>query len=443
MKREAEAKLRASLADRTRNHVIIVEGAGQVGKSYMVDHVLGSQPLPYLAYDLEKERKLKRRIDETADFNDFKALMEDQYGLKQGSILFLDEAQECRKLAQYVKSFKEDWPGIRVILTGSSMNRFFSKDTRIPVGRSRSIAVFSFSFSEFVEYVKGEEMAELLRSAPESVPPSRHRMMLELYERYMLTGGYPEAVIAYQNGEPYFEVIDEIMAGLDEDFQRKEAVEPGLFNEIIRGVANHIGSPSKYSHFDATKYMAKKVVESMKGWHIVLEVTPLALDPQRSGFLPKRYLHDIGVVNRRRSLAVPSISILNTVDPLLRTPLGGLFENAVLLSLVKSESARYSVGTWKKGKNSDIECDFIMDAPQLGVKIPIECKAALNVQRKHYKNIIHYLRLTGQKFGIVVSAAPLETIIIEDKFMIMNIPIYLADKGNIITYFKAVQKSGK
>jgi predicted AAA+ superfamily ATPase len=434
MKREIEAKLQAMLADNTRNNVIVVEGARQVGKSYMVDNVLKSQNLPYLSYDLEKNQKLRRQIDETEDFSDFKALMVDQYGVKKGSILFIDEAQESKNLANYVKSLKEDWKDIRVILTGSSMNRFFSKDTRIPVGRTRSITVFSFSFSEFVEYIKGEDPADFLRSAPADVPLSRHKMMLELFDRYMLVGGYPEAVIAYKNGEPYFDIIDEIMAGLEEDFQRKEEYQPELFRDIVRGVSNYIGSPSKFSHFDTTRYHAKKVMAAMKGWHIVVEVEQYAFDPQKSNFLPKRYLHDIGVVNRKRALAVPSISILETVDQVLRTPLGGLFENAVLLNLVKGESTRYSVGTWKKGKNTEIEVDFVMDVPESGVKIPIECKAALKLRSKHFKNIIHYLKLTGLNFGVVVSAAPLETITIGDQITIMNIPVYLASKENIKTY---------
>ncbi len=436
MKREIEGKLHALLTDDSQSNVIIIEGARQVGKSYMVNHVLDSQNKPYLSFDLEKNKKLRRQINETEDFTDFQALMKDQYGLKTGSILFLDEAQESKILANYVKSFKEDWPDIRVILTGSSMNRFYSKDTRIPVGRSRSITVFSFSFSEFVEYIKGEEPADFLRSAPGNVPASRHRMMLALFDQYMVVGGYPEAVIAYKNGKPYFEIIDEIMAGLEEDFQRKEEYEPELFREIVRGVANYIGSPSKLTHFDTTKYRAKKVIDAMRGWHIVLEVEHYSLDPQKSDFLPKRYLHDIGVVNRRRSLAVPSVSILETVDPVLRTPLGGLFENAVLLNLVKGESARYSVGTWKSGKSSDIEVDFVMDVPELGVKIPIECKAALTLKSKHYKNLLHYLRLTGQKFGAVVSAAPLEKINTADQITIMNIPVYLANKENIKDYYE-------
>jgi predicted AAA+ superfamily ATPase len=444
MKREIEGKLRDMLADDARNNVIVIEGARQVGKSYMVNSVLESQPLPCFSYDLEKEKKLRRRIDETEDFNDFKTLMTDQYGLKKGGILFFDEAQESIKLAQYVKSFKEDWRGVRVILTGSSMNRFFSEQTRIPVGRTRGLTVFSFSFSEFVRYIHGEELADFLRSAPEAVPASRHRWMLEIFDRYMVVGGYPEAVIAYKNKDAYFEIIDEIMAGLEEDFQRKEDTQPQLFGEVVQAIANYIGSPSKLSHFDTTKYRAKKVLDAMKGWHIVLEVEPYSLDPQRSGFLPKRYLHDIGVVNRKRSLAVPSVSILETVDPVMRTPLGGLIENAVLLNLVAGESPRFNVGTWKKGKNSDVEVDFMIDLPGQNIKIPAECKAATKVKSKHYKNVLHYLRLTGQRFGVLVSAAPMEKIVIDNRFTIINLPVYLATKENIKKYYqRAVDAAGK
>ncbi len=442
MKREIEEKFHAMLSDKSSNNAIIVEGARQVGKSYMVTAALNAQNRTSLSFDLEKEKKLRRLIDGTEDFADFNDLMRDQFGLKAGSILFFDEAQESGNLANYVKSFKEDWSDIKVILTGSSMNRFFNEKTRIPVGRTQSLTVCGFSYSEFVEYVNGEELARFLRSAPKKVSGSRHKLLLELFDAYMVVGGYPEAVIAYKNGEAYYDILDEITAGLEEDFQRKEEYEPQLFRNVMQNVANHIGSSSKYTHFDATKYQAKKIIEAMKGWHIILEVDPHSFDPHKSSFLPKRYLHDIGVVNRKRSLAVPSISIIETIENVHRTPLGGLFENAVLLNLIKGETARYSVGTWKKSKSADIEVDFVMDAPGFNAKIPIECKAALKLKNTHYKNILHYLNITGMNFGVVVSAAPLETIINDGKITVMNIPIYLADKENIKAYYKQCIENG-
>jgi len=131
---------------------------------------------------------------------------------------------------------------------------------------------------------------------------------------------------------------------------------------------------------------------------------------------------------------MPSISILKTVDPILRTPLGGLFENSLLLNLINGKSTGYKVATWKKGKGSDIEVDFIFEIPEQKLKIPIECKASLLIKTKHYKNILYYLKLTKQKFGILVSAAPFQKIIISDEITILNIPIYLANAENIKAY---------
>lgn len=437
MKRELFGKLQALVTDTASRETIIIEGARQVGKSYLVNDVLAATDIPSCSFDLEKDIRFRRDIDKTVDFSDFLALLQDKYNIKEQKILFIDEAQESKQLAFYVKSFKEDWPGMKVILTGSSMNRFFSKDVRIPVGRTRSLCMFSFNFSEFIQYLHGDDLADFLRSAPTDIPPSRHQFLLENFDSYMLTGGYPESVIAYKKGDNYYEIIDEILATLEEDFSRKETCQPELFSEIINGVANNIGSPSKYTHFDTTKYYAKQLVYAMRNWHIILEVEQSSLDPLRSNFLPKRYLHDLGVINRRRSLIIPEISIIDTVSPILRTPLGGMFENAVLLGLLAGESAKYSLGTWKKD-GSKIEVDFVLDLPELRIKVPIESKAATKLKKKQYKNISHYLKLTEQKIGILVTAAPFQIIDPGDGTTIINVPIYLASRKNIKAYCRAL-----
>lgn len=438
MKRELFGKLQAFISDIDRRETIIVEGARQVGKSYLVNDVLSATDLPSISFDLEKDKRFRRDIDKTVDFADFLALLQDRYNVNNAKVLFIDEAQESKQLASYVKSFKEDWPEMKVVLTGSSMNRFFSKDVRIPVGRTRSLCVFSFNFSEFVQYVHGRDLADFLRSAPTKIPPSRHQFLLENFDSYMLTGGYPESVIAYKAGGNYYDIIDEILASLEEDFSRKETYQPELFSEIINGVANNIGSPSKYTHFETTKYYARQLIHAMCSWHIILEVEQNSLDPLRSHFLPKRYLHDLGVINRQRSMVIPEISILNTISPILRTPLGGMFENAVLLGLLAGESAKYRVGTWKKGE-SKIEVDFILDLPEPRMKVPIESKAALQIKKKHYKNIRHYLKLTEQKVGVVVSAAPFQVIKLNDGINVVNIPIYLASRKNIEAYCRELK----
>lgn len=73
----------------------------------------------------------------------------------------------------------------------------------------------------------------------------------------------------------------------------------------------------------STKCAIKRIITNMTAWHIVMEVIQKSLDPLRHHFLPKRYLHDLEVINHCRNIAIPEISILNTLNPILRTPLGG------------------------------------------------------------------------------------------------------------------------
>ena len=435
MNRDIEPVLAGMLNDARQREVILVEGARQVGKSTLVNHVLADMDCAFVAVDLEKDRQTARLIDKTRDFSDFRALMKDRCGLTEdGSILFIDEAQECPVLAGYVKSFKEDWDGVRVVLTGSSMHRLFGKECRIPVGRTRSLCVYPFSFPEFLRCLGHTELAEITGASPTSVEPARHAYLLELYDRYLHVGGYPEAVKAMAAGEPPEPVIDEILGTLQDDFSRKEDYDPSLFEDTLRAVANHVGSPSKYTHLDTTKYRAKQVMTAMRAWHLVIEVHPQSLDPQHSDFLPKRYLHDLGVVNRLRSMAVPSLSLIATLDPPLRTPLGGLFENAVLLGLLEASSAKKKVGTWRKGARSAVEVDFVMDAVEIGLKIPIECKAALAVRRRHAESVVDYLRTTRQPLGLLVTAAPLGVVYRGEDCCVLNVPAYLATRSNMVRY---------
>ncbi len=438
MKRDIEPTLAEMLRDRTCHDVILIEGARQVGKSYLVNDVLKSLGRPFVAIDLEKDRKLARMIDQTEDFEDFKTLMQDQRGLTgNGSVLFLDEAQECPVLARYVKSFKEDWEGVRVVLTGSAMNRLFTADTRLPVGRTRSLCIYPFSFCEFLRFLGQTELADLVHAGESSIPASRHERLLMFYDQYLHTGGYPEAVKAKAGGATPETILDEIMGTLQDDFARKEHYAATLFADTIRAVANHVGSPSKYTHIDATKHHAKQVLAAMRAWHLVLEVQPQALDPQHSDFLPKRYLHDLGVVNRYRTLAVPPLSLLRTLDPPLRMPLGGLFENAVLLNLLEGQSARKQVGTWRKGAQSTVEVDFVLDVEGLGLRVPVECKAALAVRPRHADSVVEYLKATRQRFGVVVSAAPFGVVQHQADWRVLNVPIYLATRRNVARYAEA------
>lgn len=434
MKRDNFNKLKNLVTDFSNPQTIMVEGARQVGKTFLVNSVLDSLDVKIQRFDLEKESTLRQKIQATEDFEDFKNLMEDQYGVRSNSILYLDEAQESLKLASYIKSFKEDWSEVKVILSGSSMNRFFSKETRIPVGRYQSFFVQGFSFPEFLRFISGEEIADFVKSAPAKVSSSRHEMLLKYYDEYLKVGGYPEAVKAYLKKGDFRAVISEITASMAEDFGRKEDFEVSTYEKVIKAISNNLAMPSKLTHIDEKKYLTEKILTSMKLWHVIHEVELHSFDPKHSNFLPKRYLHDVGLASQKRTLATPELSLAETIDPKLRTPIGGLVENALLISLLEGRTVSEKIGTWKKRSSSDIEVDFVIPVNSSNERIPIECKASLKFKNSHAKNVRHYLNGTNGKFGVVVSGAPIEKKTFDDEITVLNIPVYLATRDNIESY---------
>ena len=179
--------------------------------------------------------------------------------------------------------------------------------------------------------------------------------------------------------------------------------------------------------------VVKKLIEALRSWHVVIEVEQHPLNPMSGKYLPKRYLCDIGLLSLNRSTVVPRISLLHTVDGQLRSSLGGLFENAVVLNLLEGQGAHKKIHTWKKDAQSSVEVDFVVESVDERGTIPIECKAAKKLSRKHCSGVIEYLMRTHQKKGVVVSCAPYQELKIQG-VTIVNVPVYLATRANILKY---------
>ncbi len=58
----------------------------------------------------------------------------------------------------------------------------------------------------------------------------------------------------------------------NEDFLRIENLKSYLFLDALKGVANHVGDPSMYTHIAGNNYAAKKVIQKLLEWSLILEV---------------------------------------------------------------------------------------------------------------------------------------------------------------------------
>lgn len=407
--------------------ILLIRGARQVGKTYAVETVLDQTKRPSIRINLERDLVFRNKIDKSEDFDEFTFLLKSDFGFDPDveQIVFIDEAQESEKLGAYVRFMKEEWKNKKVILTGSSTTRLFKKKQRVPVGRFASLKVSPFSFEEYLRFLNRDALLEEInQSSKKRLSELIHEQLLKDYDRYLAIGGMPQVLEAVKNGENYESVRTALILSQKEDFISKTKIEDSsLFDDCLFAVANHVGSPSKYTAIGSSYHRAREIMSIMVNWLLILEVWRQGMDPNKGDYLPKRYLYDIGVLRHYQNRPFRNISILDAAQPDLRTHLGGIFENALLITLEGRYFRQGHITTWKRSQTTPHEVDFIIRKD--GQYIPIECKASLRVTNRSFVNVIRYLELSRQDRGYVVSAAPYQ-VFDTKKFKLINLPAYMA-----------------
>ncbi len=410
--------------------VLLVEGARQVGKTWIVQHALRNTSKPTYEINLERDSLLRAEIDECGDFHEFQDLLQDRLGFQRGSnsVFFVDEAQESRNLGRFVRFMKEEWEKTTTILSGSTLRRLFRPDVRYPVGRVRRLVLWPFAFSEFLIAGQKKHLAQEILSPPILISGKRHQMLLSLYNRYLETGGLPVIVRASFAGEDYRTIRARIIADYEQDFIR-------IFGEqlidtvkaCMRSVANFVGGVSKNTTVvpSATTQINARINEifdRLEGWHLIIRSDQKGPSPQGSHkYLPKRYLFDTGILRHLRESAVPSIDVMHTLSTAARTPLGGILENQIAIDIMRFFD---DVTGWKKS-SAGTEIDFVLKQEE--DCIPIECKASLSIDKRHLKGLLDYMNLFSLPRGIIVSFASPASITVGDK-TVQTVPAYLSER---------------
>lgn len=413
-------------SDELHKNVLLIEGARQVGKSYMVTETLKAyKDRRPVTVNLEEALLIRERIDKCSEFSDFELVLREycDFEPSPGSILFIDEAQESHQLGFFVRFMKEKWEHTTVILTGSSMTRLFGK-ARVPVGRVEYLRVYPYTFDEFLKALDKEHLLQT-KVYPFQVSEMQHIRLLELYDEYLEVGGLPSVVSSYakQQSGKYEQLRQEIYISQKDDFYRKvEGVKSHLFEATVKAVARNLASPFKLTSITDNHRDAKLAFEQLALWHIVLLCDQHGVSPT-STYAPKAYLYDVGLAKAMRESSLPKIFLEETTDQSLRTALGGLVENAVYLSLLSGKGFLHAPTGWKKDPKNPVEVDFIYKASK--TVLPIEVKASRRSHKKFTSSLFDYLRIHGLRKGVLVSAAPFKIESV-DGIEIVHLPVYYA-----------------
>jgi predicted AAA+ superfamily ATPase len=386
--------------------VLILAGARQVGKTTLIQETLHGRP--QLLLNLEEHPSFADTIDTFENFNQFEAYLKEVHRFDhQKQVLIIDEAQQSLKLGSFVRFMKEKWQSATVILTGSAINELHLETYRRPVGRETYLDLWPLLFTEFLQALGQDSLVTALEKFElgDTLPNSTHERLLEMMDQYLNVGGLPEVVTYFIKGKDYKKLRRDIFKSYEDDFIRYFSLEDvNLFKRCVDAVAANAGSPSKDTQavrLDAPGY--KKVAAifaRLEKWKLLIKCEQVGLKPEKNKAHPKRYLYDVGVLADLRLKGLQTLSLKDLSHPVLRTPLGGIIENYLAISLTDQFEEIFGIKL-----SSQAEIDFAIKRG--GIVTPIEVKINQRFKLNHLTSVTSYLdRMSTKGFAILFYGGP-------------------------------------
>ncbi len=181
---------------------LLLRGARQVGKTYIIDHFGQIHFQNVVKINFEQQREF------IACFNTLypEKILQLIYAIsgqsvKPGStLLFLDEIQECPQAIVALRYFYEQLPQLHVVAAGSLLEFTLNQpDFRMPVGRVQSYYLKPLSFREFLICCGKSSLVEYIQSITlhTGIDFVIHEQLLTHLKEYLVLGGMPAVIKNY------------------------------------------------------------------------------------------------------------------------------------------------------------------------------------------------------------------------------------------------------
>jgi predicted AAA+ superfamily ATPase len=407
---------------------LILQGARQVGKTWLLKH-FGASEFDNVAYfNFEEQPDLKQFFESTKDVQRILqnlSLVHGQAILPQKTLIIFDEIQECNEALNTLKYFCENAPEYAVASAGSLLGVALSRGSSFPVGKVDFLQVNPISFAEFLSAADGK-LFSYLESIDqiEPIPDIFFNPLVDKLKMFFICGGMPEAVVALlekQDVERTQQVLQNIINAYALDFSKyAENKEVPKINHLWSSIPSQLARDNKKFLYQAVRQGARaREYEDALLWlshaglvHRIFRISkpgvPLSAYDDLSAF--KLYLIDVGLL-RRLSLLDPIA--VREGNRLFTEFKGALTENYVLQHLIAHFEGfpRF----WTSGNQAEV--DFLIQAKN--EIIPIEVKADENV---HSKSLTIYNNLYQPPVRIRYSLKNLRK---DDG--LLNIPLFMID----------------
>lgn len=389
LQRKIEEDIKAYLSSDS-NKMMIIDGARQVGKSFIIRQV-GKQLFPnYIEINMEADKLGDRVFAEAKTVRDFYLALSIVAGDKMKdrgtTLVFIDEIQTYDHLLTLVKFLMEDHR-FTYIASGSLLGVTLKKAQSIPIGSILRKHMYPLDFEEFLwANGVGNSMISALKEAFEkqmSMPTGIHDKMMSLFRSYLLTGGMPDAVntfISTQNIVETRQIQDDIHELYADDAAKyeRESVRKLQIMRIYRMIPSNMENKKKRIVVkDIEGKSGKRMADYLDEFEylissgVALEVKAISKPSyplvQNSGKnLLKLYLNDVGLLTG----VLYGTNVMPILKDVASVNLGSVYESVVAQELRAHGHELFYYDNKKLG-----EVDYLIDDQQHLSVVPIEVKS--------------------------------------------------------------------
>ena len=373
-----------------KKRMLVVSGARQVGKSYIIREVGMRLYSNFIEVNMEEDKQSNRLFENARTVEDFMIALSTIAGAKmkdsEKTLVFIDEIQAYSHLLTLAKFLVEDGR-FTYIASGSQLGIALKTTQSIPIGSIELLSMYPLDFEEFlIANGVGELLINEMRrkfEAKEALNESLHMKVMDYFRKYLLVGGMPSAVNTYLS-EHNMVSVRNIHRDISLLYKNDAAkYESELLRKLkIQRIYDMV--PSNLEK--VKKRIVAKDIELKKGKRmadyqdefeylissgITLEVQAISKPSyplvENSGKnLLKLYMSDIGLLT--------GILYHNDVLPIMNDKcgvnLGSVYENVVAQELKAHGFKLYYYDNKKNG-----EVDFLIDSVDLLSALPIEVKS--------------------------------------------------------------------
>lgn len=373
-----------------KKRMLVVSGARQVGKSYIIREVGMRLYSNFIEVNMEEDKQSNRLFENARTVEDFMIALSTIAGAKmkdsEKTLVFIDEIQAYSHLLTLAKFLVEDGR-FTYIASGSQLGISLKTTQSIPIGSIELLSMYPLDFEEFlIANGVGELLINEMRrkfEAKEALNESLHMKVMDYFRKYLLVGGMPSAVNTYLSEHNMVSVRNihrDISLLYKNDAAKYES--ESLRKLKIQRIYDMV--PSNLEK--VKKRIVAKDIELKKGKRmadyqdefeylissgITLEVQAISkpsypLVENCGKNLLKLYMSDIGLLT--------GILYHNDVLPIMNDKcgvnLGSVYENVVAQELKAHGFKLYYYDNKKNG-----EVDFLIDSVDLLSALPIEVKS--------------------------------------------------------------------